>query len=132
MKLTERVLRNLWTFKCWRVLTNKHHYLLTIKLRRHRAIFVTAQHHQDYALLHLPPAQVLFEDIILNQLETSTFSSEQRLMVVTALTWICADAQSVVDIYVNYDCDFAAANVFERLVASLSRMAHGRQVRVHM
>lgn len=40
-------------------------------------------------------------------------------MVIQALTRICADAQSVVDMYVNYDCDLAAANLFERLVLLL-------------
>ena len=45
-----------------------------------------------------------------------------------ALTRICADAQSVVDLYVNYDCDISAANIFERLVNVLSKIAQGRQV----
>lgn len=36
------------------------------------------------------------------------------------------DAQSVVDIYVNYDCDLNAANIFERLVNDLSKIAQGR------
>lgn len=45
-----------------------------------------------------------------------------------ALTRICADAQSVVDLYVNYDCDLWAANIFERLVNVLSKIAQGRQV----
>lgn len=31
------------------------------------------------------------------------------------------------DIYVNYDCDLAAANIFERLVNDLSKIAQGRQ-----
>lgn len=48
-------------------------------------------------------------------------------MVIQALTRICGDAQSVVDMYVNYDCDLAAANLFERLVNDLSRIAQGRQ-----
>lgn len=48
-------------------------------------------------------------------------------MVIQALTRICADAQSVVDIYVNYDCDLSAANLFERLVNDLSKIAQGRQ-----
>ena len=39
---------------------------------------------------------------------------------------ICDDAQSVVDIYVNYDCDLAAANIFERLINDLSRLGQGR------
>ena len=49
-------------------------------------------------------------------------------MVMQALTRICADAQSVVDLYVNYDCDLSAANIFERLVNVLSKIAQGRQV----
>lgn len=38
-----------------------------------------------------------------------------------------ADAQCVVDIYVNYDCDLNLANIFERLVNDLSKIAQGRQ-----
>lgn len=37
------------------------------------------------------------------------------------------DAQSVVDIYLNYDCDLSLQNIFERLVGDLSRLAQGRQ-----
>ena len=37
------------------------------------------------------------------------------------------DAQCVVDIYVNYDCDLSLANIYERLVADLSKIAQGRQ-----
>lgn len=37
-----------------------------------------------------------------------------------------SDAQCVVDIYVNYDCDLTAANIFERLVSDLSKIAQGR------
>lgn len=39
---------------------------------------------------------------------------------------LAADAQCVVDIYVNYDCDLNAANIFERLVNDLSKIAQGR------
>lgn len=38
-----------------------------------------------------------------------------------------SDAQCVVDIYVNYDCDMSLANIFERLVGDLSKIAQGRQ-----
>ena len=47
-------------------------------------------------------------------------------MVIQALTRICADAQSIVDIYLNYDCDLTMANIFTRLVNDLSRIAQGR------
>ncbi|XP_053572906.1 brefeldin A-inhibited guanine nucleotide-exchange protein 2 [Bombina bombina] len=70
--------------------------------------------------------QVFFKEIFLNILETSTSSFEHKWMVIQTLTRICADAQCVVDIYVNYDCDLNAANIFERLVNDLSKIAQGR------
>ncbi|XP_071807234.1 brefeldin A-inhibited guanine nucleotide-exchange protein 1-like isoform X1 [Asterias amurensis] len=70
--------------------------------------------------------EVFFKEIFLNILESSTSSFEQKWMVVQALTRICADAQCVVDIYLNYDCDLSSANIFERLVSDLSKIAQGR------
>ncbi|KAK5639975.1 hypothetical protein RI129_010786 [Pyrocoelia pectoralis] len=70
--------------------------------------------------------EVFFKEIFLNILETSSSSFEHKWMVIQALTRICADAQSVVDIYINYDCDLSAANLFERLVNDLFRTAQGR------
>lgn len=61
--------------------------------------------------------EVFFKEIFMNILETSSSSFEHKWMVIHALTRICADAQSVVDIYVNYDCDLSAANLFERFVS---------------
>lgn len=58
--------------------------------------------------------QVFFKEIFLNILETSSSTFEHKWMVIQALTRICADAQSVVDMYVNYDCDLSAANLFQR------------------
>ncbi|XP_067108829.1 brefeldin A-inhibited guanine nucleotide-exchange protein 1-like [Osmerus mordax] len=70
--------------------------------------------------------EVFFKEIFLYILETSTSSFDHKWMVIQSLTRICADAQSVVDIYVNYDCDLNAANIFERLVNDLSKIAQGR------
>ncbi|KAH0816150.1 hypothetical protein GEV33_006641 [Tenebrio molitor] len=70
--------------------------------------------------------EVFFKEIFLNILETTNSSFEQKWMVIQTLTKICDDAQSVVDIYVNYDCDLAAANLFERLVNDLLKVAQGR------
>lgn len=71
--------------------------------------------------------EVFFKEIFLNILETTSSSFEHKWIVIQALTRICADAQSVVDMYVNYDCDLSAANLFERLVNDLSKIAQGRQ-----
>lgn len=71
--------------------------------------------------------EVCFKEIFLNILEAGSSSLQHKWMVIMALTKICADAQSVVDIYVNYDCDLNASNVFERLVNDLSKIARGGQ-----
>lgn len=70
--------------------------------------------------------EVFFREIFLNILETSTSSFQHKWMVMQALTKICSDAQTVVDVYVNYDCDLHSANIFERLVYDLSKIAQGR------
>jgi len=46
--------------------------------------------------------------------------------IVNQFSVLLTDAQCVVDIYVNYDCDLNAANIFERLVNDLSKIAQGR------
>ena len=48
-------------------------------------------------------------------------------MVIQGISKICEDAQTVVDIYVNYDCDLSAANIFQRLIDLLCKVAQGRQ-----
>ncbi len=37
------------------------------------------------------------------------------------------DSQSVVDIFLNYDCDLSLSNIYARLVNDLSRIGQGRQ-----
>ena len=38
---------------------------------------------------------------------------------------LCGDAQLLVDLFVNFDCDLDSSNLFERLVNSLVRVAQG-------
>lgn len=38
----------------------------------------------------------------------------QKMTVLSLLEKICHDPQIIVDIFVNYDCDMDAPNVFER------------------
>ena len=55
--------------------------------------------------------EIFFKEIFLNILETPSSSFQQKWLVIQALTRICDDAQSVVDIYVNYDCDLGNNNL---------------------
>jgi brefeldin A-inhibited guanine nucleotide-exchange protein len=70
--------------------------------------------------------EIFFKEICLNILESSSSSFDQKWIAIQGIGSICNDAQIVVDIYVNYDCDLSAANIFERLVVDLSKIAQGR------
>lgn len=69
--------------------------------------------------------EVFIKEIFLTILESPTSTFEHKWLVLQVLTKICADAQCIVDIYVNYDCNIKAANIFERLVIDLSKIAQG-------
>ena len=47
-------------------------------------------------------------------------------MVMRCLAALCEDGQLLVDVFVNYDCDLEGANLFERLVTALVRIAQAR------
>ena len=49
----------------------------------------------------------------------------QRAILLMGLRQLCGDAQLLVDLFVNFDCDLDSANLFERLVNSLVRVAQG-------
>ena len=46
----------------------------------------------------------------------------QLTAVLEALQALCREGQIMVDLFVNYDCDLQAANLFERSVKGLSKM----------
>lgn len=46
-------------------------------------------------------------------------------MALNTVSKICDDPQSVVDIYVNYDCGMTSANIFQSLIEQLAKMSGG-------
>ncbi|KAJ4951655.1 hypothetical protein NE237_028487 [Protea cynaroides] len=68
---------------------------------------------------------IFFPLIVLRSLDGSDCPLNQRASVLRMLEKICKDPQMLVDIYVNYDCDLEAPNLFERMVTALSRIAQG-------
>jgi guanine nucleotide-exchange factor len=67
---------------------------------------------------------IFFNLIVLRSLETDC-PLHQRTAVLKMLEKACNDPQMLADIFVNYDCDLDATNLFERMVNSLSRLAQG-------
>ncbi|PIA33204.1 hypothetical protein AQUCO_04200152v1 [Aquilegia coerulea] len=68
---------------------------------------------------------VFFPLIVLRSLDSSDSPLIQRTSVLRMLEKVCKDPQMLVDIFVNYDCDLEAANLFERMVTALSKIAQG-------
>ncbi|KHF97384.1 Brefeldin A-inhibited guanine nucleotide-exchange 1 [Gossypium arboreum] len=66
---------------------------------------------------------VFFPLIILRSLDGSDFPVNQKMSVLRMLEKICKDPQMLVDVYVNYDCDHEAPNLFQRMVTFLSKIA---------
>ncbi|KAL6565292.1 hypothetical protein OROGR_002243 [Orobanche gracilis] len=66
---------------------------------------------------------VFLSVIVLKSLEGS--DSNQKPSVLRMLEKVCKNPQMLVDLYVNYDCDFEAPNLFERMVATLTKIAQG-------
>ena len=69
--------------------------------------------------------QVFFENIFFRFLESPSSSFVHKSAVLESVRRMCATAQFPVDLYLNYDCDFEGANVYERLITSLSDIARG-------
>ncbi|CAG8555206.1 7956_t:CDS:2, partial [Paraglomus occultum] len=74
--------------------------------------------------------EVLFAEIYLRFLDMSNATYKQKQMVLQGLMKICSNPQSLVDVYLNYDCDLSMTSVFEKTVNTLSRVAQGRSKNV--
>ncbi|KAJ9168124.1 hypothetical protein P3X46_019686 [Hevea brasiliensis] len=70
---------------------------------------------------------VFFPLIVLRSLDGLECPINQKMSVLRMLEKVCKDPQMLVDVYVNYDCDLEAPNLFERMVTTLSKIAQGTQ-----
>jgi brefeldin A-inhibited guanine nucleotide-exchange protein len=67
--------------------------------------------------------EIFLKEIVLRILEMRTASNQQKFSLLRGLLRVCEDSQTLVDIYLNYDCDEAALdNIYERLVNVLSKV----------
>lgn len=66
-----------------------------------------------------------FSQIFLGVLEGTNSTIQQKWMVLQVLYQVCKNPQTLVDIFVNYDCDLEGKDIFERMVYDLSRVAQG-------
>lgn len=70
---------------------------------------------------------IFFPLVVLRSLDGLECPANQKISVLRMLEKVCKDPQMLVDIFVNYDCDLEAPNLFERMVTSLSRISQVTQ-----
>ncbi|KAL3649473.1 Brefeldin A-inhibited guanine nucleotide-exchange protein 2 [Castilleja foliolosa] len=69
---------------------------------------------------------VFFPMIVLRVLENVAQPNfPQKMTVLRFLEKLCVDSQILIDIFLNYDCDVNASNIFERMVNGLLKTAQG-------
>ncbi|KAL0379648.1 UNVERIFIED_CONTAM: Brefeldin A-inhibited guanine nucleotide-exchange protein 2 [Sesamum angustifolium] len=95
--------------------------LLKILLENAGAIFRTSERAGLKAEIG-----VFFPMIVLRVLENVAQPNfQQKMTVLRFLEKLCVDSQILVDIFLNYDCDVNASNIFERMVNGLLKTAQG-------
>ncbi len=59
-------------------------------------------------------------------LDSKNSTVQHKLLVVTLFEEICADATTLAEIFLNYDCDLSAVDLFSRIVNALGKVARVR------
>ncbi|KAJ3206765.1 Brefeldin A-inhibited guanine nucleotide-exchange protein 2, partial [Dinochytrium kinnereticum] len=71
--------------------------------------------------------EVLLNTVYLHILEMNNSTYKQKSLVLQSLLKICENPQTLVDLYLNYDCDLSAVSIFERIVSVCARVAQGKE-----
>ena len=62
-------------------------------------------------------------NIFLRVLESPNSPFEQKVLVLEALRALCADPQMLTQLFLNYDCDFDAVNLYKDIVHHVTRIS---------
>ena len=54
--------------------------------------------------------------------ESDNSPFKQKMLVVEALQTLCADPKILTQIFLNYDCDFDAANLYKNILLNITRL----------
>jgi brefeldin A-inhibited guanine nucleotide-exchange protein len=66
---------------------------------------------------------VFVANIFLRVLESPNSPFEQKVLVLDALRALCADPQMLTQLFLNYDCDFDAVNLYKDIVHHVTRIS---------
>lgn len=67
--------------------------------------------------------EVFVSTIFLKILESENSTYDHKCRVLEVFQNICRDPSALVELFINYDCDFEAINLFSRFVAGFAKIA---------
>lgn len=67
--------------------------------------------------------EVFITGIFLRILESENSSVDHKLRVLEVFHMICRDPSALVEIFINYDCDLEAIDLFRRIVDGFAKIA---------
>lgn len=70
--------------------------------------------------------EVFIANIFLRVLESRSTSYDQKSLVLEALHALCVDPLLITSLFLNYDCDFDAVDLYKNIVTSLTRVSQGK------
>eukprot|EP01065_Artemidia_motanka_P003044 TRINITY_DN1143_c1_g1_i1.p1 TRINITY_DN1143_c1_g1~~TRINITY_DN1143_c1_g1_i1.p1 ORF type:complete len:1814 (+),score=717.82 TRINITY_DN1143_c1_g1_i1:84-5525(+) len=69
---------------------------------------------------------VFFTNVLLVILESPNSSFQQKTLVLLTIHKVCESAQTIIDVFVNYDCELESVNIFEKMMNNLSKILQMR------
>ena len=100
--------------------TSSNNQIVSMSLR----IFVSMMNNfKDHLKAEM---EIFISNIFLKILESENTTFDHKMSVLQVLYSLAQDPIALVEIFVNYDCDFGATNMFKRIIDALSRIAKGK------
>jgi Sec7-like guanine-nucleotide exchange factor len=122
-KRTNRFVNAIKTFLCNSLLSNctsSSPQVIGLALQ----IFVLLV--QDFKEYLKAEVEVFISSIFLRIIESEYSTYDHKLRVLEVLQLIFQDSKMQLELFVNYDCDYNATNIFSRIVTSLAKIAKVR------
>lgn len=66
--------------------------------------------------------EVFVSTIFLRILESENSTYEHKIRVLEVFHTICKDPTTQIELFINYDCDIEAINLFSRIVAAFAKI----------
>ena len=73
--------------------------------------------------------EVFINSVVIRALESPPVDSAAKVIILECLYFMLSDKSFVVDMFINYDCDYQSSDVLENLFKFLSRSAFPKRVR---